>query len=87
MLQDLDPNKFDLAVIQEPVVNLVNLTTLNMQWRIIYPTCHNNNHAKCTQSLIPINKQVLKEYWRAIPLYARCYCNRAKQKFWKNTHI
>ncbi|KIK81535.1 hypothetical protein PAXRUDRAFT_95134, partial [Paxillus rubicundulus Ve08.2h10] len=59
---------FDLAFIQEPVINLVNLTTSNTQWNVIYPTCHNNNHAKCTRSLILINKQVLKEHWRTIPL-------------------
>ncbi|KIK76604.1 hypothetical protein PAXRUDRAFT_110044, partial [Paxillus rubicundulus Ve08.2h10] len=37
MLRDLDPDKFDLAVIQEPVINLINLTTTNSWWNIIYP--------------------------------------------------
>ena len=43
MLCNLNPNEYNIALLQEPVINTVNLTTTNSRWNIIYPTCHNND--------------------------------------------
>ena len=68
MLRDLDPNKYDIALLQEPVINTVNLTTTNSRWNTIYPTCHNNDHTTRTRTTILVNKSLLKDNWRIIPM-------------------
>ncbi|KAF9226263.1 hypothetical protein BS17DRAFT_697981 [Gyrodon lividus] len=56
----------DLAVIQEPFINCVNLTTNNPQWNIVYPTCHNTTNATRTCSVILINANLSKDHWKTI---------------------
>ncbi|KAF8443287.1 hypothetical protein L210DRAFT_3396918, partial [Boletus edulis BED1] len=67
MLRNLDPESFDLALLQEPVINSVNLTTTNPRWNVLYPSCHNNDKAPRTRAIILINKSLSKDGWRIIP--------------------
>ena len=68
MLQDPNPTHYDLALIQEPVINFVNLTTSNSQWNVVYPSTHNKEHAKRTRSVILVNKNLSKDSWHSIPI-------------------
>jgi hypothetical protein len=68
LLRNLDPQKYDIAAIQEPVINYVNLTTSNSHWNIIYPTTHHTANAKRTKSIILINKRISKDHWRMLPM-------------------
>ncbi|KIK45266.1 hypothetical protein CY34DRAFT_78192 [Suillus luteus UH-Slu-Lm8-n1] len=46
MLSNLNPEVYDLACIQEPYLNPVNLTNasnLRRYWDVIYPTRHHDN--------------------------------------------
>ena len=70
MLRSLDPNKFDIALIQEPVLNKVNLTMTNPRWNVIYPSCHNKDCEARTRSVILINKNISKDVWRVIPTHS-----------------
>ncbi|KAF8836918.1 hypothetical protein BDN67DRAFT_863872, partial [Paxillus ammoniavirescens] len=59
---------YDLAVIQEPFINCVNLTTNNSRWNVIYPTCHNTTNATRTQLVILVNINLSKDHWKTIPV-------------------
>ena len=37
-LSNLNPNKYDIAAIQELTINCINLMVVNSRWSIIYPT-------------------------------------------------
>ena len=62
-LHNLNPNTFNIAVIQELATNCVNLMTANSKWNVIYPTPHNKTNAKCTWSVLFVNKSILKDGW------------------------
>ena len=68
MLCNLNPAQYDIALIQEPVINVVNLTTSNPKWNVIYPSTHNKDRATRTRSVILINKAISKDSWRTIPI-------------------
>ncbi|KAF8120568.1 hypothetical protein EV363DRAFT_1110837, partial [Boletus edulis] len=36
-LCNLCPSDYDIAAIQEPVINCVNLTTASSKWNVVYP--------------------------------------------------
>ncbi|KIK82765.1 hypothetical protein PAXRUDRAFT_92316, partial [Paxillus rubicundulus Ve08.2h10] len=59
---------YDLAVIQEPFVNIVNLTPNNSQWNIVYPTCHNTTNTSQIRSIILVNANLSKDHWKTIPI-------------------
>ncbi|KAG2064526.1 hypothetical protein BDR04DRAFT_941680, partial [Suillus decipiens] len=70
MLHNLDPNHYDLACIQEPFLNPINLTNasnLRAFWDVIYPSDH---HSSTTQSqvIILVNKKLLKNNWHIVPI-------------------
>ena len=67
-LHNLNPNTFNIAVIQELAINCINLTTANSKWNVIYPTPHNKTNAKCTRSVLFVNKSISKDGWHIIPL-------------------
>ncbi|KAG2346982.1 hypothetical protein BDR05DRAFT_877369 [Suillus weaverae] len=46
MLSNLSPDNYDLACIQQPYlnpVNLANASNLRRYWEVIYPTRHHDN--------------------------------------------
>jgi hypothetical protein len=58
LLKNLNPNMYDLACIQKPFLNTVNLTNtsnLNHLWDIIYPTNHHSQLERL-QTLLLVNK-------------------------------
>ncbi|KAG2343434.1 hypothetical protein BDR05DRAFT_884283 [Suillus weaverae] len=70
MLHNLDPNIYDLACIQEPYLNPINLTntsTLGRFWDVLYPTNHHSNPER-SQTLILVNKHLSKNNWHIIPI-------------------
>ncbi|KAH7919725.1 hypothetical protein BV22DRAFT_995247, partial [Leucogyrophana mollusca] len=68
-LKDLSPDLYDVAAIQEPHLNFVNLAPVPAShWTTVYPTCHNVNNADRTQSLILVSKRLSKNNWHIIPL-------------------
>ncbi|KAG1787233.1 uncharacterized protein HD556DRAFT_1247201, partial [Suillus plorans] len=62
MFRDLDPDSYDIACIQEPYINPVNLAPGNSRWEAIYPSCHGSNGAQPSRS-----KKISKNSWRIIP--------------------
>ena len=68
MLRNLNPEEYDVALIQEPVINTVNLTTANPKWNVVYPTTHNRERATRTRSVILVNKLISKDNWQTVPL-------------------
>ncbi|KAG1851430.1 hypothetical protein DFJ58DRAFT_728870 [Suillus subalutaceus] len=70
LLKNLNPNTFDLACIQEPFlnpVNLANASNLKCYWDVLYPTTHHTNQDR-TQVIILINKKISKNQWHMIPI-------------------
>lgn len=70
MLSNLNPDTYDLACIQEPYlnpVNLANASNLRRHWDVIYPTRHHDG-AERTQSILLVNKKLSKNNWHIIPL-------------------
>ncbi|KAG1889175.1 hypothetical protein F4604DRAFT_1515172, partial [Suillus subluteus] len=59
---------YDLAIIQEPYLNQVNLAPSSSRWDTIYPTLHGDNGAECTNSIILVNKRLSKNTWKIVPL-------------------
>ena len=68
MLRNLDPEEYDIALIQEPAINMVNLTIANPKWIAVYPTTHNRDRAMRTQSVILVNKLISKDNWQIVPV-------------------
>ncbi|KAG2339958.1 hypothetical protein BDR05DRAFT_835686, partial [Suillus weaverae] len=69
-LKNLNPEKYDLACIQEPFLNPVNLTNasnLRKHWDIIYPMNHNKNQDR-SQVIMLMNKKISKNKWQEIPV-------------------
>ncbi|KAG2150785.1 hypothetical protein DEU56DRAFT_728573, partial [Suillus clintonianus] len=70
MLAELNPEVYDLACIQEPYlnpVNLANASNLRKYWDVIYPTNHHSGTER-TQSILLVNKKLSKNKWHIIPL-------------------
>ncbi|KIK34521.1 hypothetical protein CY34DRAFT_32980, partial [Suillus luteus UH-Slu-Lm8-n1] len=70
MLKNLDPEKYDLACIQEPAlnpVNLANASNLRSYWDVIYPSDHNSGTDR-TQVIMLVNKRLSKNNWHIIPI-------------------
>ncbi|KAG1816802.1 uncharacterized protein BJ212DRAFT_1237052, partial [Suillus subaureus] len=70
MLQNLNPNTYDLACIQEPFLNpvgLANASNLRQLWDVIYPSNHHTNLER-SQSILLVNKKLSKNNWHIIPL-------------------
>ncbi|KAG1844473.1 hypothetical protein F4604DRAFT_1516830, partial [Suillus subluteus] len=70
MLRNLDPNVYDIACIQEPYfnpVNLANTSNLKQFWDVIYPTDHHASAGR-SQTLILVNRRLSKNNWHIIPI-------------------
>ncbi|KAG1813422.1 hypothetical protein EV424DRAFT_1326627, partial [Suillus variegatus] len=68
MPRNLDPNKYDIACIQEPYlnpVNLANASNLSRFWDVVYPSNHHANLMR-SQTLILVNKRISKNNWHII---------------------
>ncbi len=60
----LDPDKFELALIQEPYIDWLGLTRANSKWSVIYPTGHRDKANKDkTRSAILVNKRISTNDW------------------------
>lgn len=62
IIRNLDPNIYDLACIQEPYLNPVNLANaLNLRqfWDILYPMDHHTN-TRHSQMIMLVNKKLSK---------------------------
>lgn len=70
LLHNLNPNEYDLACIQEPhlnAVNLANASTLGCFWDVVYPSNHHSN-AERSQTIMLVNKRISKNNWHIIPI-------------------
>ncbi|KIK32192.1 hypothetical protein CY34DRAFT_102084, partial [Suillus luteus UH-Slu-Lm8-n1] len=70
MLRNLDPNIYDIACIQEPhlnPVNLANASNLKQYWDVIYPTDHHANASR-SQTIMLVNKRLSKNNWHMVPI-------------------
>ncbi|KAG2134511.1 hypothetical protein DEU56DRAFT_738614, partial [Suillus clintonianus] len=67
MLRNLNPNDYDLAIIQEPYINPVNLAPSSSRWDIVYPSTHGDNGVERTNSIILVNKRLSKNTWKNVP--------------------
>ena len=87
MLRNLDPEEYNIALIQELVINMVNLTIANPKWNVVYPTTHNRDCTMCTQSVILINKLISKDNWEIVPVDSPDISAIEIQSDSGNTHI
>ncbi|KAG1759603.1 hypothetical protein EDD22DRAFT_782352, partial [Suillus occidentalis] len=70
LIKNLDPETYDLACIQEPYlnpVNLANTSNLRAHWDVIYPTDHHSSPTR-TQVIMLINKRLSKNNWHSKPI-------------------
>jgi len=70
MPRNLDPESFNIACIQEPFlnpVNIANASNLRQFWDVVYLTDHYTSPAH-SQTIILINKKLLKNNWHIIPI-------------------
>ncbi|KAH7903836.1 hypothetical protein BJ138DRAFT_973631, partial [Hygrophoropsis aurantiaca] len=56
---------YDIIAIQEPYINIINLTMSNSKWDVIYPSTHYTKPTE-TYTVLLINKALSKNKWRAI---------------------
>ncbi|KAJ7196019.1 hypothetical protein B0H12DRAFT_976227, partial [Mycena haematopus] len=66
MLGSLKPNKYDLALIQEPTIDFKNMTRTNFFFTSVYPTAHASSPEK-TRSLILVNTRIVSSEWKVLP--------------------
>ncbi|KAJ7113046.1 hypothetical protein C8R44DRAFT_586842, partial [Mycena epipterygia] len=67
MLQSLKPQKYDLALIQEPYLDHNNCSRTNLRFTAVYPTLHTTESAR-SRSLILVNTALPSNSWSPIPL-------------------
>jgi len=70
MLKNLDPEEFDLACIQEPYlnpVNLANASNLRRYWDILYPSDHHADPNR-TQTIMLVNRKLSKNAWHMVQI-------------------
>jgi len=70
LLRNLDPEVYDIACIQEPFlnpVNLVNASNLRQFWYIVYPTDHHTTPTR-SQMIMLVNKRLSKNNWHIVPI-------------------
>ncbi|KAG1791017.1 uncharacterized protein HD556DRAFT_1241185 [Suillus plorans] len=70
MIKSLDLEIYDLAYIQEPYLNLVNLantSNLRSWWDVIYLADH-HSFPQCSQVIMLVNKRLLKNTWHIVLL-------------------
>ncbi len=66
-LNMLDPDQFDLALIQKPYIDWLGLTRANSKWWVIYPTGHRDKgKVDKIQSAILVNKRISTNDWDKI---------------------
>ncbi|KAG2121946.1 Endonuclease/exonuclease/phosphatase, partial [Suillus clintonianus] len=72
MLKNLDPESFDIACIQEPYfnpVNLANASNLGRFWDVVYPTNHHSQPDR-SKTLLLVNKRLSKNHWHIVPIHS-----------------
>ncbi|KAJ7191577.1 hypothetical protein GGX14DRAFT_341354, partial [Mycena pura] len=67
MLQSLKPQKYDLALIQEPYMDFRNKSRTNLRFTAVYPAQH-DLHPKRSRSLILVNTHLASSSWSTIPI-------------------
>lgn len=67
LLQSLGARDFDLAIIQEPYIDYLNLTRSNPYWSVIYPTKHHDKTG-LTRSIILVNTRLTTNCWTQLPV-------------------
>ncbi|KAJ6495891.1 hypothetical protein DFH09DRAFT_946114, partial [Mycena vulgaris] len=67
MLQSLNPNKYDIALMQEPTMDQRNRSRTNLRFHAVYPT-HHATAPNSTRSLILVNTHLPSSSWSPIPL-------------------
>src|SRR5882724_3274422 len=67
MLQQLDPEKIDITVVQEPYLDHLHNTHANQHWYTLYPRVHYMAPPK-NRSVLLINKRILADSWVQVEL-------------------
>ncbi|KAG1802334.1 hypothetical protein EV424DRAFT_1331502, partial [Suillus variegatus] len=70
MLKNLNPNEYNIACIQEPYlnpVNLANTSNLKQFWDVVYLMDHHNSAGR-SQMLTLVNKRLSKNNWHIVPV-------------------
>jgi hypothetical protein len=55
LLHQLRPDKYDVAIMQEPHIDFLGNARATSHWSVVYPTGHLDRHQK-TRALIMINR-------------------------------
>ncbi|KAJ6561061.1 hypothetical protein DFH09DRAFT_806601, partial [Mycena vulgaris] len=66
-LHCLNPNTYDIALIQEPHFDFLGRTRANCRWVSVMPPTH-TPHQKLTCSLILVNIRLSSSTWTPIPI-------------------
>ena len=65
LINSIDPNIYDILVLQEPYIDFLGNTHANQRWYLLLPSTHHNNPKKtCTVTFI--NKGILSSTWQQI---------------------
>ncbi|KAJ6481017.1 hypothetical protein C8R45DRAFT_831717, partial [Mycena sanguinolenta] len=67
MLHSLKPDRYDIALIQEPHVDFQNRSRTNLRFTAVYPTLHAERPG-LSRSLILVNTNIPSHSWTQIPL-------------------
>ena len=58
VLAKADPKKWDLITLQEPYLDSIGLTQVNMYWNVIYPSNKNLKNQNPIRSVILVNTNI-----------------------------
>ena len=65
LINSIDPNIYDILVLQEPYIDFLGNTHANQRWYPLLPSTHHNNPKKF-QTVTFINKGILSSTWQQI---------------------
>lgn len=57
LLQALGAKNFEIAAIQEPHIDFLNLTRANPHWIVVYPSGHHDRD-ELTRAVLPISTRI-----------------------------
>ncbi|KIL55452.1 hypothetical protein M378DRAFT_90875 [Amanita muscaria Koide BX008] len=65
LLKTLGKNEYDICVIQEPYLDMMNRTRANPYWIVVYPTTHMTEPKK-TRTVMLVNKKLATDRWEEL---------------------
>jgi hypothetical protein len=67
LINRINPNHYDLVMLQEPYFDYKKASRISSKWIAIYPLNHIDNPLR-TRSLILVNAKISSDTWTALPI-------------------